>query len=390
MLWSSLLARKSGISQITRFNPEGHRCRIAGEIKNFDPLPWIPKKETRRLDLFTQYALASAHQAIQDSGLCLDREDTTKIGVVFGSGMGGMTELAAQQEVIREKGPNGVSPFFIPKLMINAVSGEISIRYHLQGPNYVVAAACASSAQAIACAMRSIQWGETDTVITGGAEAILTSLSVAGFSAARALSSRNDEPEKASRPFDRERDGFVMGEGAGALVLEERDKAVARGARIYAEILGAAYNADAYHITQPDPEAGSIARVMEAALGDAGVSYTDISYINAHGTSTKQNDRTETLAVKKVFKEYAYKIPISSTKSMLGHLIGASGAIEAIVTSLSVCYNRIHPTANYEYADPECDLDYVPREARELPVNCAISNSFGFGGHNVCLVFGKH
>lgn len=387
--WQNLLAKKSGISRITKFDPAGYACQIAGEIKNFDCSPWIPARDKQRLDLFTQYGLAAAQQALQDARLSPAKEDVSRIGVIVGSGMGGMTEIEVQEEVIRQKGPNRISPFFIPKLMINALAGEISIRHGLQGPSFIVAAACASGAQAIGCALRSIQYGEADVIVTGGSEAVITPLSMAGFCALKALSQRNQEPEKASRPFDRERDGFVVGEGAGMLVLEELTRAQQRGATIYAELRGAAWNSDAHHITLPEPEGAGSTRVMQMAIQDARLAPTDIQYINAHGTSTKPNDRVETLAIKKVFGDYAYRIPISSSKSLVGHLIGASGAIEAVVTALSVCHNQLHPTANYEHPDPECDLDYIPGDARETQVHNAISNSFGFGGHNVCLVFSK-
>jgi 3-oxoacyl-[acyl-carrier-protein] synthase II len=388
-LWQNLLAQKSGIARITRFDPTGYYCQIAGEIRNFDPLPCIPQRDIARLDLFSQYGILATHHAIRSAGLRLEQEDRSRIGVVMGCGMGGMTDIETNEETIRQKGPGRISPFFIPKVMINAVAGEISIRYGLEGPAFVVASACASSAQAIFCALRSIQYGETDAMIAGGAEAIITPLTIAGFCASRALSHRNEQPEKASRPFDNERDGFVMGEGAAVLVLEEMEHAKKRGATIYAELLGAAANADAYHITLPDPGVKNIAKVMDMALRDSRLNATDIGYINAHGTSTKPNDRAETLAIKKVFGDYARKIPISSSKSLLGHLIGASGAIEAVITVLTISRNQVHATANYEFPDPECDLDYVPRQARETTVNYAMSNSFGFGGHNACLVFGK-
>lgn len=389
VLWQNLLAQKSGISRITRFDTTGYYCQIAGEIRQFDPLVCIPQRDVARLDLFSQYGLVSAHHAMRMANLPIEQEDRSRMGVIIGCGMGGMTDIEAHEEVIRQKGAGRVSPFFIPKVMINAVAGEISIRHGLQGPAFVVASACASSAQAILCALRSIQYGETDVMVTGGAEAIITPLTIAGFCANRALSHRNEQPEKASRPFDNERDGFVMGEGAAVLVLEEMEHARKRGATIHAELVGGAANADAHHITLPDPEVKNITKVMQAALQDSRLNTADIGYINAHGTSTKPNDRAETLAIKRVFGDHARKIPISSTKSMLGHPIGAAGAVEAVVTVLTVSRNQIHATANYEFPDPECDLDYVPNQARETPVNYALSNSFGFGGHNVCLVFGK-
>ena len=388
-VWQNLLTSKSGISKITRFNPESITCHIAGEVKHFDPAAAIPPRDLARLDLFTQYGLVAAHHAVHDAGLIFSQEEATRAGVIVGSGMGGMHEIDNAEALIRQKGIQRISPFFIPKVMINAIAGEISIRHGLHGPAYVVASACASSSQAICCALRSIQYGECDVVVAGGAEAIITPLTMAGFCAARALSQRNDAPEKASRPFDRERDGFVMGEGAAMLILEDLERAKARGAKIYAELVGAASNADAYHITLPDPEVKNISRVMAMAIKDSQLNLDDISYINAHGTSTKPNDRAETLAIKKVFGDGAKRLAISSTKSLLGHMIGAAGAIEAAVTALTIFHDQIHPTANYEFPDPECDLDYVPREARQTKVNYALSNSFGFGGHNVCLAFGK-
>ncbi len=387
--WDRLLAKQSGISTISKFNAAEYACQIAGEIKNFDTTGYIEANDVRRYDLFTQYALVAASDAIQDAGFELAKEDLTKFGVILGSGMGGMTEVEAQEIVIREKGPRRVSPFFVPKLMINAIGAEISIRYGFQGPNFITASACASSAHAIAQALRAIQYGEADVMITGGSEAVITPLSIAGFCSARALSCRNDAPDKASRPFDKERDGFVMGEGSAILILEELEHALRRGAKIYAELLGFGATADAFHITQPSATGDGAIRAMKAALQDGKVNATDISYINAHGTSTIPNDKIETLAIKTLFQEKAYAIPISSTKSMIGHLLGAAGAIEAVVTALSVFHNQIHATANYENKDPECDLDYVGGDARQINVQYALSNSFGFGGHNVCLLFAK-
>ncbi|NUM34690.1 MAG: beta-ketoacyl-ACP synthase II [Candidatus Brocadiae bacterium] len=386
-IWKNLLAQKSGISNITRFDASAYSAQIAGEIKNFDPSCSISKKDIYRLDLFSQYALCAADKAIQDTQFSLEKEDLTRFGVILGCGMGGMNEIEAQSDVMKQKGPKRVSAFSVPRLMINAISAEISIKYGLLGPNFITASACSSSAQAIGQALRSIQYNEADVVVTGGAEAVITPLSIAGFCSARALSQRNQEPQRASRPFDKERDGFVMGEGSAILVLEEWERAKARGAKIYAEIKGFGSTADAYHITQPSPEGQGAIRAIELALKDAQVSKEDVHYINAHGTSTLQNDKIETYAIKKVFQDQAYHIPVSSTKSMLGHLLGAAGAIEALVTTMSIFKQQIHSTANYENPDPECDLDYVAKNAREIKLGCALSNSFGFGGHNVCLVF---
>lgn len=386
-IWKNLLTKKSGISPITKFDTSAYSTQIAGEIKNFDPSCFISKKDLYRLDIFSQYALFAAEKAIQDTQFSLDKEDLTKFGVILGSGMGGINEIESQADVMKEKGPRRVSAFSVPRLMINAIAAEISIKYGFLGPNFITASACSSSAHAIGQALRAIQYNEADVVITGGSEAVITPLSIAGFCSARALSQRNHDPEKASRPFDKNRDGFVMGEGSAILVLEEMERAKARGAKIYAEIKGFGTTADAYHITQPSPEGEGAKRVIEIALKDAQICKEDVHYINAHGTSTQQNDKIETLAIKKVFQERAYHIPISSTKSMLGHLLGAAGAVEAMVTAMSILKQQIHPTANYETPDPECDLDYVPETAREIRLGCAISNSFGFGGHNVCLVF---
>lgn len=386
-LWENLLAGKSGIGRITRFDPSEYACQIAGEIKDFDPSPFIDKRDLRRMDLFTQYAIVAAEEAVKDAGISVQQEDPGRIGVVIGSGMGGMTEVEEQVDVLHKKGPRKVDTFFIPKLMINAVSAQLSIRYGFKGPNFVVSAACASGAVALTQALRMIQYGEADAVLCGGSEAVIVPMSIAGFCSLHALSQHNAEPQKASRPFDKERDGFVMGEGAGILVLEEMERAKKRGAKIYAEFAGAALNGDAYHITQPEIE--NITKVMQMALQDAGASPEDIDYVNAHGTSTKQNDSSETKAIRNAFGTWASKLSISSTKSMIGHLIGGAGAVEAIVSALSVYKNAVHPTLNYEIPDPECDLDYVPQNARQLIVRKAISNSFGFGGHNVSLVFSK-
>lgn len=388
-VWNSLLAKKNGIGLITKFNATDYSCQIAGEVKNFDPSPILDVKDVRRLDLFSQYAMFAATKAIQDSGLDISKEDPNRLGVILGSGMGGMTEVETGQVIIREKGPRRVSPFFIPKVMINAIAAEVSIRYGLQGPNFVVSSACASSAHAIGQALRAIQYYDADVVVSGGAEAIITPLSIAGFCSARALSQNNKNPEKACRPFDKNRDGFVMGEGGAILVLEELEHARKRGAKIYAELCGYGATADATHITAPSPAGEGAVKAMKLAIQDANVKPDQIGYINAHGTSTQLNDRIETIAIKTVFGTQAYQIPISSTKSMVGHLLGAAGAVEAVATVLSLFHQQIHPTANYETKDPDCDLDYVGGDARQIKLQYALSNSFGFGGHNGCLLFGQ-
>ncbi len=388
--WDSLLNGKSGIDYITKFDTSEHKTKIAGEVKDFQSCQWLDKKDFRRLDLFTQYAVVAAGQAIQDSGLDTKNiQDASKHGVVLGAGMGGMTDVESQYKTLLERGPRRVSPYFIPKVMVSAPCGEISIRYGFKGPNFVSSAACASSPAAIGQALRMIQYGDADVMLTGGTEAVITPASVAGFISARALSTRNEEPQKASRPFDKDRDGFVIGEGAGILVLEEYERAKARGAKIYAELCGAAWGADAHHITAPCPEGTGAADVMEKALKNACINKNQVSYINAHGTSTQLNDAMETAAIKRVFADNAYKIPISSTKSMIGHLIGASGALESIACVLSISNHAVHCTANYNEPDPVCDLDYVPNNSRQMKVNYALSNSFAFGGANGCLVFGK-
>jgi 3-oxoacyl-[acyl-carrier-protein] synthase II len=386
-LWENLLTGKSGIAKITKFNASDLICQIAGEVKNFDPEPIIQKKDVRRLDIFSQYAILATEEAIQDSQFNIEQEDPTKCGVILGTGIGGLHEMESQFSIIQEKGGRRISPLAVAKLMGNAMVAEISIRYGLNGTSFVTSSACSSSAHAIAQAFRTIQYGEADVVITGGSETIVTYLGIAGFCAVRALSQRNDEPEKASRPFDKNRDGFVMGEGAGILILEEREHALQRNAKIYAELKGVACTSDAFHITQPHEDGKYATLAMTKALQDAQLNPDQIQYINAHGTSTYHNDRIETLAIHKAFGEHATKLAISSSKSMIGHLVGAAGAVEAIVTCLSIYYSKAHPTINLETPDPECDLDYIPNTAREFPIDNALSNSFGFGGHNVSLAF---
>jgi len=383
---NSLLEGKSGAGIITYFDPSPYPTQIACEVKNFNPENYIDKKKVRRTDKFVHFALAAAKMAMEDSKLDLTKEDFSRIGVIIGSGIGGVQTIETEYKVLLEKGPKRVSPFLIPMEIINMASGEIAIEYGFTGPNYGVVSACASSGNAIGDALRLIRYGDADVIITGGSEAGITPLSLAGFCSARALSQRNDQPEKASRPFDKNRDGFVMGEGAGIIVLETLEHAINRNAKIYAELCGYGATDDAYHITAPNPNAESAARAMQLALMDGDTNPEEVDYINAHGTSTQLNDKIETLAIKKVFGERAYKIPISSTKSMTGHLLGAAGAIELIATILCMEKGYVHPTINYEEPDPECDLDYVPNKARQYKINCAISNSLGFGGHNAVLL----
>jgi 3-oxoacyl-[acyl-carrier-protein] synthase II len=388
--WSSLVRGRSGIGPITRFDATGFPTRIAGEIRNFDPLDFVDKKEARRLDPYLQYAIAAATLAVQDASLDTGKVDATRFGVLIGSGIGGITTLLENHKTLLERGPDRVSPFFIPMLIINMASGLVSMRFGAKGPNSSVVTACATGNHALGDAFRLIQRGDADVMIAGGAEAIVLPLTIAGFCSMKAMSTRNDEPEKASRPFDAERDGFVCSEGAGILVLESREHALRRDARIYAEIRGYGMSGDAHHMTAPDPEGDGAARSMEAALRDAGVGAGDVGYINAHGTSTPYNDRFETQAIKRVFGEHARRLAVSSTKSMTGHLLGAAGGIEAIATVLALHHGVLPPTINYEHPDPDCDLDYVPNQARKQDVEVAASNAFGFGGTNATLIFAKH
>jgi 3-oxoacyl-[acyl-carrier-protein] synthase II len=388
--WSSLVHGRSGIGPITRFDAADLPTRIAGEIRNFDPLNFVDKKEARRLDPYLHYAIAAATLAVQDASLDTGKLDATRFGVLIGSGIGGITTLLDNHKTLLERGPDRVSPFFIPMLIINMASGLVSMRFGAKGPNSSVVTACATGNHAIGDAFKLIQRGEADVMIAGGAEAIILPLTISGFCAMKAMSTRNDEPEKASRPFDAGRDGFVCSEGAGILVLESREHAVAREARIYAEIRGYGMSGDAHHMTAPDPEGDGAARSMAAALRDAAVSAPDVGYINAHGTSTPYNDKFETIAIKRVFGEHARRLAVSSTKSMTGHLLGAAGGIEAIATVLALHHGMLPPTINYEQPDPDCDLDYVPNHARKQDVEVAASNAFGFGGTNATLIFSKH
>lgn len=385
--WEAAVSGKSGITPITRFDCSQMTTRIAGEVKDFDPHAYIDRKESRRMDRFTQFAVTSVKMAVEDAGLDLDAEDLTRIGVVFGTGVGGIETFEEQFQVLQAKGPSRVSPFFIPMMIANMGAAQISILFGLRGPNLTVVNACASASNAIGEAFRAVQRGEMAVAITGGSEASLTPLAVAGFCSMRAMSMRNDEPERASRPFDRERDGFVLSEGAGALVLESWEHAQARNAGVYAEVVGYGCTADAFHISAPQPQGEGAIQAMRLALLDAEAAPEEVGYINAHGTSTDLNDRIETAAIKQVFGDHARHLQISSTKSVTGHLLGAAGAIEAIATCLTLKRGVIPPTINYEYPDPECDLDYVPNQARDARVAIALSNSFGFGGHNAVLAF---
>ncbi len=383
--WQSLLAGKNGIDRITLFDTTDFTTKIAGEVKNFDPLKYFDRKEARRMDRFTQFAMVAAEEAIKDSGLNLEKEDRDRIGVIVGSGIGGMLTFEDEHTKMVTKGPTRMSPFFIPMMIIDIAAGYISIKYNLKGPNFATVSACATAGHSIGTGMRTIQYGDADVVVCGGAEAAIVPSGIAGFNAMKAISTRNDEPHKASRPFDAKRDGFVLGEGGGIVILEELEHAKARGAKIYAEMAGVGFTADAHHITQPAPAGEGAVRAMKQALNDAHLKPTDIQYINAHGTSTYFNDKNETEAIKTVFGDYAYELSVSSTKSMTGHLLGASGALELIVSVKTINENKIHPTVNYEFPDPACDLNYVPNKAIEKEVHAVLSNSFGFGGHNVTL-----
>jgi 3-oxoacyl-[acyl-carrier-protein] synthase II len=391
--WENLVKGKSGVGYIDRFDTSNLPVKIAAQIRNFDPLKRLSQKEagvpTKKLDIFSIYALWAAEEAIEDSALLKGPFDPDRVGVIIASGIGGIETLEREIIVGYTKGYDRISPYLVPMMIPDMASGLIAIKYRFKGPNYCTVSACASSAHAIGDAFRLIRYGDADVMIVGGSEAPIIPTAVAGFSSMKALSTRNEEPEKASRPFDRDRDGFVMGEGAAVLVLEEYEHAMRRGAKVYAELVGYGATADAYHITAPCVDGEGAVKCMLRALEDAKLSPDEVDYINAHGTSTKLNDAVETLAIKKVFGERAYKIPVSSTKSMIGHLLGAAGAIEAVATIMTIHTGIIHPTINYENPDPECDLDYVPNEARKKEVNVAITNSFGFGGHNVCLVFKK-
>ena len=389
--WNALLNGESGIGHIKGFDTTGFRVRIGAELKGFDPEQFgMDRKDARRNDLCTQYAVCTALMAVRDAGLDLSAENLDRMGVIYGSGIGGIWTFEDQHTKLLQGGSRRVSPFFIPMMIADMTSGQVSIALGARGPNYTTVSACASATHAIGNACREIWSDEADVMITGGADAAVSPISVSGFAAMRALSTRNDEPERASRPFDAERDGFVIGEGAGGLVLEELEHARARGARIYGEMLSAAYTGDAYHQTSMSAGGEGAVRAMQRALRTAGLRPEEIGYINAHGTSTELNDKSETAAIKTAFGDHARNLAISSTKSMTGHLLGASGAIETIACLLAITHGCIPPTINYEHPDPECDLDYVPNTAKEVPVEAAMNNSFGFGGHNAVLVMRKY
>jgi len=388
-VWEQICEGVSGIGLITKFDTTGFETRIAAEVKDFRPEDFIELKELKKMDIFIHYALAATRIALNDSGLEISEENSERIGVIVGAGLGGLTTIEKYHKVLLERGPQRITPFFIPMLIANEASGQIAIRHGAKGPNLCVVTACATGAHCIGDAFRYIQHGEADAVIGGGVEATITPLAVAGFNAMKAISTRNEEPQRASRPFDRDRDGFVIGEGSAIMILEELEHARTRGAKIYGEIIGYGCNSDAYHLAAPDPDGDGAARCIQLALKDAKISPEEVNYINAHGTSTELNDLTETIAIKRVFGDYAYKLPISSTKSMTGHLLGAAGSTEAIFSVFSIRDGVIPPTINYENLDPRCDLDFVPNEARQGEVKIAISNSFGFGGTNAVLVFRK-
>ncbi len=391
-LWEGLISGKSGIDTIKRFDPVAYNLpvHIAGEVKDFDPRKYLDPKDAKRMSDFVKFSMVAAKEAVADSGLELDKINHEKAGVIIGTGIGGLRDIEDQQQVLLEKGARRVSPFFIPSGIANMASGYVSIEFGFKGPNSCVVTACATGTHSIGDAFKIIQRGDADIMIAGGAESAITPLGIAGFANMKALSTRNDEPQKASRPFDAERDGFIMGEGAATVVLEELEHALARGAEIYAEVVGYGMTGDAYHITAPCADADGAIRVITAAMNDARVNPDEVDYINAHGTSTPLNDKVETLAIKEIFGERAYKLKISSIKSMIGHLLGAAGAVEAVATALTIKNGIIPPTINYEHPDPDCDLDYVPNKAIEYPVKVAISNSFGFGGTNACLVFKEY
>ncbi len=384
--WSACLAGASGIDTITRFDISGYSTRIAACVKDFEPSLYMGVKEARRMDRFIQFAMAASKMAMDDSGLVIDDQNGPRVGVCIGSGIGGLMTIEEQHRVLLDKGAGRVSPFLIPSIICDMGAGLISITFGARGPNTCITTACATGTNSIGDAYETIRRGDADAMIAGGAEACITPLGMAGFCQAKSLSNRNDEPQRASRPFDGERNGFVMGEGAATVILESLESALARGAKIYGELIGYGLSGDAYHITAPAPEGAGAARSMQMALDKAGILATDIDYINAHGTSTELNDKNETAAIKSTFGEYAYKVPVSSTKSMTGHLIGAAGAVEVIFCLLTIRDGIIAPTINYEVPDPNCDLDYVPNTARKVAVKTAMSNSFGFGGHNATVI----
>jgi len=385
--WQAILEGRSGIRKITRFATDGFSSRIAGEVPDFKAEDFIESKEIKKMDLFIQFALGAAAMAMEDSRLKIEGEFANDVGVIIGVGLCGLDTIEVTHKALLDGGPRKISPFFIPKVISNLAAGHIAIRYGAKGVNWTPTSACASGTHAIGEAFQLIRRGLQDAVIAGGAEACITPLGVGGFSSMKALSTRNDEPERASRPFDKERDGFIVGEGSGVLILEEREQALKRGAKIYAEVIGYAANGDAHHMTAPSPDGEGAARCMRLALKDAGVTPSDVDYINAHGTSTEYNDANETTAIKTVFGEHAAKVAVSSTKSMTGHLLGAAGAVEGVYSALALYHGVLPPTINYEIPDPACDLDYVPNKARKADIKVALSNSFGFGGTNACAIF---
>lgn len=388
--WDGLKSGRSGAGPVTFFDTSDYTCKIDAEVKDWNPELYIEKKTIRRMDRFTQFACGAADMAVRDSGLDTASVDKDRIGVIVGSGIGGLSTIEEEYTALRDRGARRVSPFLIPKLITNMAPGEIAIRWGFTGPNYSVTSACATSNHAIGDALRLLRYGDADVILAGGSEAAITPLGFAGFCSARTLSLRNDDPLKASRPFDKTRDGFLMGEGAGIVVLEALEHALARGARIYGELAGYGATDDAYHITAPNPEATSAIKAIQLALKDAGIAPEQVQYVNAHGTSTELNDKTETKALKTVFGDHARRLAISSTKSMTGHLLGAAGVVELIATVLCINHKLAHATINYETPDPECDLDYIPNHARPMDIDCALSNSLGFGGHNAVLVVKRY
>jgi 3-oxoacyl-[acyl-carrier-protein] synthase II len=388
--WDAVVQGVSGIGRISSFDASDYPCHIAGEVKDFEPLAYVDKKDVKRMDRFSQFALASATIALDAAALAISEDNASRCGCLLGVGFGGMATLERNHESLLRAGPQRISPFFVPMLIANMAAGHVCMRFGLRGPNSCVTTACAAGTHALGEAYKIIQRGDADVMVSGGCEAAITPLALGGFCAMRALSTRNDAPQQASRPFDKARDGFVMGEGAGVLVLEELQQAQRRGATIYAEIVGYGMSADAYHMTQPDPEARGVALCLQRALQDAGLAPQEVGYINAHGTSTPYNDKYETLAVKKVFGAHAYRLAMSSTKSMTGHLLGGAGGVEGVFTALTLYHGVLPPTINWEAPDSDCDLDYVPNVARATPVQVAMSTSLGFGGTNACVVFKKY
>jgi 3-oxoacyl-[acyl-carrier-protein] synthase II len=388
--WAALLAGRSGVETITKFDASQFATKIAGEVRGFDPLQFIEKKDVKKMDVFIQYAIAASQFAIDDAQLKVEPHNATRVGVFIASGIGGFTTIEREHKALLDGGPRKISPFFIPSAIINLAAGQVSIRYGAKGPNSATCTACSASAHAIGDAYEIIRRGTADVMIAGGSEAAITPMGIGGFGALRALSTRNDEPSRASRPFDKDRDGFIVGEGSGVLILEELGTALQRGARIYAELVGYGMSADAYHITAPSEDGDGAFRVMNAAIESASIAREQVDYINAHGTSTPQGDSLESLAIKRTFGDHAYKLAVSSTKSMTGHLLGAAGGLEAGITALAVHDQVVPPTINLDCADPLCDLDYVPKHSRRTHIDYALSNSFGFGGTNAALLFKRY